>query len=103
MLTVTEKLRQKYGKCSVAGCEEPGLEEHHILYDHHPDGPVTGRLCEEHHIWITLRQSHAARKQHHALSARQRWYFWYELIEGRMKRPRQTHLDREWRARGRAG
>jgi hypothetical protein len=70
--------------------------EHHILYDKHKGGPVAKLLCVEHHGWITRRHSHAARKQGRELSEKQRWFFWHGSAEGRMKRPRRTHLDREW-------
>jgi hypothetical protein len=89
-------LINRYGKCPVPGCEEAATEGHHILYDYHQHGPVIERLCPEHHRWITRRQSHAARKQRHALSEKQRWFFWYELKGGKMRRPRSTALDREW-------
>jgi hypothetical protein len=67
-----------------------------VLYRRHDGGPKEFPLRNEHHLWITRAQSHAARKQHHELSVKQRWFFWYQLINGTMKRPRETHLDREW-------
>lgn len=96
MPSATEVLIRKFGTCPVKGCGQAATVEHHVLYDYHEGGPVTKRLCPDHHDWITRRQAHAARKQRHDLSERQRWFFWYELIEGRMTRPRRTHLDREW-------
>src|SRR5579859_4292324 len=81
--------------CPVKGCTRPATEQHHILYEYHDGGPVTKALCQEHYSWITRRQSHAS-KRRYALTEKQRWYFWFELIEGRMKRPRQTRLDSEW-------
>jgi hypothetical protein len=89
-------LINRYGKCPVPGCEEAATEGHHILYDYHQHGPVIKDLCPEHHRWITRRQSHAARKKRRSLSEKQRWFFWYELTGGRMRRPRSTALDKEW-------
>jgi len=94
--SATEVLIRKFGTCPVKGFGQAATVEHHILYDYHEGGPVTKRLCPEHHDWLTRRQAHAARKHRRPLSERQRWFFWYELIEGRMTRPRRTHLDREW-------
>jgi hypothetical protein len=58
-------------------------------------------VCAEHHSWITRAQSHAARKQHFPLTEKQRWLFWFRLKTGEMKRPRNTHVDREWADSGR--
>ena len=96
LASVTALLIKKFGRCPVKGCKQAATEDHHILYDHHQGGPVIRGLCCEHHAWITRCQSHAARKQHKELSQKQRWFFWFELVEGRMKRPRRTHLDTEW-------
>jgi hypothetical protein len=45
-------------------------------------------------------QSHAGRKQGFPLTVKQRWFFWFKLKNGEMKRPRNTRLDREWRDQG---
>jgi hypothetical protein len=96
MVSVREVLRERYGPRPVKDCSQPATAEHHILYKAVHGRDIVRRLCEEHHAWITRRQAHAARKQRHELSEKQRWYFWFELIEGRMERPRVTHLDREY-------
>jgi len=84
-------------RCSVAGCRvTENLEQHHILYPQHQGGPVTRPLCHEHHEWITAKQGYVARKQHHELSARQRWYFWFQLIGGKIKKPRRTRRHLDW-------
>lgn len=82
--------------CPVKGCSEPVAEGHHVLYDYHEGGPKIFGLCAEHHSWITRTQAHAGRKQRFPLTVKQRWFFWYKLINGEMKRPRETHLDRDW-------
>jgi hypothetical protein len=82
--------------CPVKGCTRAANQGHHVLYECHKDGPVVYYICEEHHSWITRAQSHAARKQHRELNEKQRWFFWYQLKNGEMKRPRKTRLDREW-------
>jgi hypothetical protein len=82
--------------CPVKGCTALATEGHHVLYDFHPGGPKIFDLCGEHHSWVTRAHSHAARKQGHDLSVKQRWFFWFKLIKGEMKRPRNTALDREW-------
>jgi hypothetical protein len=87
---------RKYGRCPVKACSEAATSEHHILYKSEHGKDVVKRLCDEHHEWITRAHAHAARRQHHPLTSKQRWHFWYELVEGRMKRPRCTHMDREW-------
>ena len=89
---------RRFGPCPVRACNQAAVENHHILYDQDQGGPVIRGLCTEHHAWITRRQSHAARKQHRELSEKQRWFFWFELVEGRMKRPRRTRLDSGWTA-----
>jgi hypothetical protein len=99
MLSASKLLIKRYGRCPVMDCLEAATEEHHILYNQDHGGPFTQRLCPEHHAWITRRQSHAARKHRAPLSVRQRWFFWYELIEGRMQRPGITSLDRQWNKR----
>jgi len=86
----------RLNKCPVKDCGRVAAQRHHILYDYHVGGPAVRELCSEHHSWITREQSHAARKQRHDLSAKQRWRFFYMLINGEMKRPRITRLDREW-------
>jgi hypothetical protein len=96
MVLVIDILTSKYGRCPVKGCDEAAVEKHHILYEYHKGGPVIRGLCTEHHAWITRRQSHAARRQHGELSQKQRWFFWKELVDGKMKRPRRTRLDSEW-------
>ncbi len=96
MISASALLIQKYGRCPVKGCQQAATEEQQILYNWHQRGPVTKRPCSDHHGWITRRQAHARRKQRSDLSEKQRWFFWYELIEGRMKRPRATSLDIEW-------
>jgi hypothetical protein len=83
-------------KCSVNGCRKFASQGHHVLYDYHPGGPVVYGLCAEHHSWITRAHAHVARKQRRELSVKQRWFFWFQLRDGKMKRPRSTHLDREW-------
>jgi hypothetical protein len=87
---------REFEMCPVKDCTSPVEEQHHILYDYHDGGPLIRGLCRHHHRWITRRQAHAARKQRHDLSEKQRWFFWFELVKGRMRRPRQTHLDKEW-------
>jgi hypothetical protein len=84
-------------KCRVIACKKQATQHHHILYKKHFKGPLVGELCEEHHDWITRKQSHVARRQHSELSTKQRWFFWFELIQGRMKKPRKTHLDEKWK------
>jgi hypothetical protein len=96
MPTVPDVFLAKYGPCPVKGCRLPAEEQHHILYDYHPGGPFIKRLCSEHHAWITRAHNHAKNKQKHSLSPKQRWYFWYKLVKGEMRRPRRTHLDVEW-------
>jgi hypothetical protein len=85
----------RYGPCPVKGCAAMATEGHHILYREYDGKDVVRGLCHEHHSWITRAQAHQGRKQHHALSVKQRWFFWFELIEGRMKRPRRTKKDIE--------
>src|ERR1700704_3429217 len=96
MIDLKEIRRQRHGVCPVEDCTDPATEQHHVLYDYHRDGPKTFGLCKEHHRWITRTQSHAGRKQRFPLSEKQRWFFWFKLIRGEMKRPRETKLDREW-------
>ena len=96
MAAVEEVLIKRFGQYPVSGCHRAATEEHHVLYDYHQGGPVVRRLCKEHHGWITRHQAHAARRQHHEVTDKQRWRFWYELVEGRMKRLRRTSLDAEW-------
>lgn len=80
-------------KCKFLGCEETeNLEGHHVIY---PDGPLAF-LCAKHHLWLTAINSHQARKQKKALTEKQRWYLFYNFIEGKLKKPRITKLDREW-------
>jgi hypothetical protein len=86
----------KRGICPVKDCSKPATEGHHVLYDKHEGGPKIFGLCSEHHSWITRAQSHAGRKQRFPLTVKQRWFFWFKLIKGEMKRPRETHLDRDW-------
>jgi hypothetical protein len=88
---------KKLGRCPVKDCTALATEGHHILYDYHDKGPVVRDLCTEHHSWITRAQAHAGRRQRFSLSEKQRWFFWFKLINGEMKRPRSTSLDREWR------
>jgi len=87
---------KKFGCCPVKGCTDPATEGHHVLYDYHRNGPKVFNLCREHHSWITRAQSHAGRKQRFPLTEKQRWFFYFKLINGEMKRPRETHLDRDW-------
>ena len=82
--------------CPVKDCRALATEGHHVLYRYHEGGPKVFGLCEEHHSWITRAQAHAGHKQHHPLSEKQRWFFWFKLIKGEMKRPRKTAGDREW-------
>lgn len=91
--------KTRLSKCPVNGCPRFATHRHHILYDYHDGGPVVQELWSEHHFWITRAQSHQARKQHHPLSAKHRWFFWFKLVNGQMKHPRETYLDREWRER----
>jgi len=80
-------------KCAFLGCEETeNLELHHIVY---PDGP-TACFCPDHHLQLTVINSHKARKQRSGLSRKQRWYLYYNFIEGKLKKPRITRLDRMW-------
>ena len=88
------------GICPVKDCEKLATEGHHVLYDYHEGGPKIFDLCAEHHYWITRTQSHAGRKQRFPLTVKQRWFFWFKLIKGEMKRPRETHLDRDWKESG---
>jgi len=88
-----------FKRCPVKDCGKVATEGHHVLYDYHRGGPVVFDLCAEHHSWITRAQSHAGRRQHYPLTEKQRWFFWYRLINGELKRPRNTHLDREWSER----
>jgi hypothetical protein len=78
-------------RCVVTGCEEEGIERHHVTYN----DPVIRVLCSKHHLQITAINSHTARKQHHALSDKQRWFLWFKFKEGLIK-TRITHLDRQW-------
>ena len=96
----TEMQLRRFGCCPVKDCSEPATEGHHVLYDHHEGGPVIFQICKEHHAWITRAQAHAGRKQHYPLTVKQRWFFWFKLKNGEMKRPRKTHLDRDWHERG---
>jgi hypothetical protein len=89
-----------HGRCPVRNCLNDATQGHHILYDYHEGGPVVAYLCSEHHYWITRENSHQARRQHHELSEKQRHRNWYMLIKGEMKRPRNTHRDRDWKERG---
>ncbi|MGH9572239.1 MAG: hypothetical protein ACRD40_01735 [Candidatus Acidiferrales bacterium] len=88
-------VRSIHSECSVKDCRELGKHRHHVLYKEWHGRDVTFPLCGEHHSWITREQSHQGRKQHHALSEKQRWRNWYRLINGEMKRPRRTKLDIE--------
>ena len=83
-------------KCSVKSCGKLGSEGHHILYANLHGQDVVRLLCREHHTWITCEQAHQARKIHHGLSASFRWFLWFKLINGEMKKPRYTHLDWRW-------
>jgi hypothetical protein len=87
----------KLNRCPVKDCKRLATEGHHILYERHTGGPKVFDLCGEHHSWVTRAQSHAGRKQRFELTEKQRWFFWFKLINGQMKRPRNTALDREWR------
>lgn len=89
----------KVNRCPVKDCTRLATEGHHVLYDYHEGGPKIFDLCSEHHSWITRAQSHAGRKQRFELTVKQRWFFWYKLINGELKRPRNTVLDKEWRER----
>jgi len=91
-----------FHRCPVNGCAEPATEQHHILYAAVHGKDETRDLCREHHSWITREQSHQGRKQRSALSEKQRWRFWFILVKGEMKRPRQTRLDRDWAERWKA-
>jgi hypothetical protein len=91
---------KKLTRCPVKSCTALATERHHVLYGYHKNGPKEFYLCGEHQSWITRAQSHAARKQRHELSESQRWLFCYRLINGEMKRPRNTALDRDWRDAG---
>jgi hypothetical protein len=104
MLSATEILSKRvFGgsgrRCAVAGCGQWATQAHHVTYT--PE--VTEPLCERHHDEITAINSHQARKQG-PLSEKQRWAIWYKFCRGELKRPRFSHLDREWfegRRRGR--
>jgi hypothetical protein len=85
--------------CPVKACTRLATEGHHVLYERHDGGPVVFALCSEHHSWITRAQSHAGRKQRFELTVKQRWFFWFKLKNGELKRPRETRLDIEWRER----
>jgi hypothetical protein len=89
----------KLNRCPVKDCKRLATEGHHVLYERHKGGPKIFDLCGEHHSWITRAQSHAGRKQRFELTEKQRWFFWFKLINGEMKKPRNTALDREWRER----
>jgi hypothetical protein len=93
---------RKLSRCPVKDCTNLATEGHHVLYEHHEGGPVVFDVCSEHHAWITRAQSHAGRKQRFELTVKQRWFFWFKLKNGEMKRPRNTRLDQEWRERDRA-
>jgi|SRR2546426_7039419 len=93
--------RRKWGtstapRCSVQGCNSPAAQVHHVTYD--PE--VTFPLCELHHQHITAIHAHQGRRQRHALSNKQRWAIWYKFVRGELKKPRITHLDREWSESG---
>lgn len=101
MFSIREAQLARYGRCPVKDCTEPATEGHHVLYKHLHGRDVIKNLCPEHHRWITRAHAHAGRRQRHELSISQRWRFWYLLVNGEMKRPRETHLDRDWRNHGR--
>jgi hypothetical protein len=90
---------KKLYRCPVKDCTRLATEGHHVLYERHQGGPKVFDLCSEHHSWITRAQSHAGRKQRFELTVKQRWFFWFKLKNGEMKRPRNTRLDEEWRER----
>jgi hypothetical protein len=91
--------RTTFRRCPVKDCLELATEQHHILYTVEHGKDETRDLCHAHHSWITRAQSHQGRKQRSPLSIAQRWRFWFILINGEMKRPRLTQLDREWESR----
>jgi len=78
--------------CVFPKCGSAGIHPHHITYR----PAVVKHLCAKHHGEITRINSHAARKYHVTLSNAFRWHLWYKWIHGETKRPRVTHLDREW-------
>jgi len=83
-------------KCKFPNCSNHDeLEPHHIIYI--PKTIVM--LCCSHHQEITAINAHQARKQNTPLSNPQRWFLWYAWIQGRLKKPRITHLDKEWSER----
>jgi hypothetical protein len=88
---------RKLSRCPVRDCTRLATEGHHVQYERHEGGPVVFDLCSEHHSWITRAQSHVGRKQRFELTVKQRWFFWFKLKNGEMKRPRNTRLDEEWR------
>jgi hypothetical protein len=85
-MELAETVVHRFEVCPVKGCTRPATEQHHILYGYHDGGPLIKGLCREHHSWIIRRQSRAARKQNFHLTEKQRRYFWFELVQGRMMR-----------------
>jgi hypothetical protein len=98
LVVLPEPIR-KLNRCLVKDYTRLATEGHHVLYERHEGGPKVFDLCSEHHSWITRAQSHAGRKQRFELTAKQRWFFWFKLKNGEMKRPQNTRLDIEWRER----
>ena len=97
---------QKYGmirirastpfqQCCFPSCSDSAEHRHHVTYD----PPVIKVLCEKHHKEITMLNGLQARKYRSSLSNKQRWWIWYQWMEGKLK-PRRTRkaLDyvNEW-------
>jgi len=88
-------LWQNRSRCPVKGCDQPATKRHHVLYAKEHGRNLAKRLCGEHNARIAYWEARAARKQNFPLTAKQRCYFWLELVEGRLKAPQITRLERD--------
>jgi hypothetical protein len=77
----TNDLMPEPPRCAFPRCPVPARHEHHITYD----PPVTKDLCIPHHKEITIINGQQARKYRRELSAKHRWWIWFQWIEGKLK------------------